>query len=349
MKKIFTLLAAMLCCYPLYSQESEASGGPSLTVVSRLEGNPVISLNSKGDNDFSMGWSSLYTIFEGDLNDHLSYSVINHWLSTSPEDLYKNTFRSDDINWVDKALLTYTTNGPLSFSLGKDMYAMGTFELDAYDFDTYLPTASVFWNNSTVYQWGGSVSYTPNEDHTLTFQVTSSPFSEKPFQNGLLTYNLYWNGQVGPWHAIYSTNLMEYDRGNFIHVLALGNQFELGDWTLTLDYVNKASSASHFFDRDMSLLMGVNYNIRDQWELFLKGGYEFVHHGFDNLGDGYFWELDGGTPTGISKDYGFIGGGVTCYPLKNSQDLRLHGVVSFNNYSHAMQVSVGATYYWQLL
>ena len=113
MKKYLVVCAAalsLLPCFPLHSQEADDTGaGVGLTIVPRLELTPVF---SEGKGDFTLGNSSLYSLFEGNILDNLSFSVSNHWLSDSPADLYRikgegaNLFRSDWTNWLDWAYLT---------------------------------------------------------------------------------------------------------------------------------------------------------------------------------------------------------------------------------------------------
>ena len=104
-RKVFAMAVVMLSCASIQAQEQveRDSGGFSadLTVIPRLEGIQSFPLGSDASKDISWGNSSLYTLFEGNLNDHFSFSVSNHWLGDDPEWLYKNTFHSDNTNWVD--------------------------------------------------------------------------------------------------------------------------------------------------------------------------------------------------------------------------------------------------------
>ena len=93
MKKLLVTAASMLLCFLALSQEANELGGSSaeLSVVARgeyLYGDPL-------------GNSSLYTLLDGSISEHFSYSIANHWLSSDPVSLYTNTFRSDDVNWLD--------------------------------------------------------------------------------------------------------------------------------------------------------------------------------------------------------------------------------------------------------
>ena len=156
-RKVFAMAVVMLSCASIQAQEQveRDSGGFSadLTVIPRLEGIQSFPLGSDASKDISWGNSSLYTLFEGNLNEHFSYSVCNHWLGDDPEWLYKNTLHSDNTNWVDWVNLTYAI-GNFSITAGKDMVTMGGIEYDDYDFDVYTDLCSGLWQNYSCYQWG---------------------------------------------------------------------------------------------------------------------------------------------------------------------------------------------------
>ncbi len=352
MKRTLLLLAVALCYFSASAQEVESGSNnmPELTIVPRFDVNPYIPIG-KGESSVDFGNSSLYTLFEGGIGEHFSYSMCNHWLSTDPASLYRNSFRSDDVNWLDWLTLTYSTGG-FSFTLGKDMLSIGGYELDAYDVDSHYNISSTIWHNLAIYQWGGKVEYTtPSESSTVAFQFATSPFGERPFASKLFAYSLYWTGGYGCWSPIWSANFIECERGRFISILSLGNRFDIGNFAIELDYMNRARSARQYFNQDMTLLARASYNHNDRFEIFVKGGYEY-RHGEDWFGYGDEWEPDGSiVPSGIltTKDYIFYGAGVHYYPLRESQDLRLHAVVAANNYSKSVAVTVGATYYFNLV
>lgn len=351
MKKTLALLAAISSCFCTYAQEAEsADNTPELTIIPRVDVNPYIPVGNKGNAGVDFSNTGLYTLFEGNIGEHFSYSMCNHWLSTDPKSLYQNTFRSDDTNWVDWANITYST-GCFSLTVGKDVLAIGGFELDAYDVDSHINLSSTFWNNIAMYQWGAKVEFTTNSDSSVALQFATSPFAERPFAGKLFTYSLYWTGEYGCFSPIYSLNFMEYERGRFLSILSLGNRFDIGDFYIELDYMNRARSVKEL-GKEMSIIGKAGYNLGDKAEFFIKGGYEFRHGEEDLFGYGDEWELDGSiVPTGIlrNKDYAFYGAGIHFYPLRDSQDLRLHAVAAANNYSNEVSLTVGVTYYFNLV
>jgi hypothetical protein len=158
-RKVFAMAVVMLSCASIQAQEERDSDGFSadLTVIPRLEGIQSFPLGSDANEDISWGNSSLYTLFEGNLNEHFSFSVCNHWLADDPEYLYQDTFYSNTTNWVDWVNLTYTL-GNFSITAGKDMVTMGGIEYDDYDFDVYIDMCSGLWQNFACYQWGAKAA-----------------------------------------------------------------------------------------------------------------------------------------------------------------------------------------------
>ena len=170
MKKFLLTMAALLPCLLSHSQQ--------LKFVPRLEASPVFSTGGE-EHDFSfpgiLGESSLYTFFEGDISEHFSFLVSNHWLSTDSMGLYKDTFfYSNTSNWVDFLNFTYTLDW-FSLTLGKDALHIGGWEYDPYDVYSHSAIMSSVWNNLPVYQWGVSAAFAlPWEDNSIDVQMASS-------------------------------------------------------------------------------------------------------------------------------------------------------------------------------
>lgn len=352
MKKIFALLVAVLSYSFTFSQEAEVvDNTPQFVISPRLDLNPYASTNGRGGK-FDWSNSSLYTFLDGSVGEHFSYSVCNHWLSTDPKSLYQGTFRSDMLSWIDWANITLSF-GKFDFTLGKDVLALGNYEEDANDVDSHFNMSSFFWNMAQIYQWGASATINTDEDSSIQLQFATSPFAERPFAGKLFTYSLRWRGTYGCFSPLYSVNFMEYERGKFLNFVALGNRFEFGNATIDLDYMNRASTIKKFFSQEMTLTAKFNYNFNDKVDLFVKGGYEFNHSENDFFGyefpDGEL-DFNGLTPSTLCghKDYVFYGAGVHYYPLRDSQDLRLHAVISSNNYANLVSFLFGITYNFDL-
>lgn len=347
MKKILVLTVALLCYFCTYSQEAKTSDNiPTLIISPRIEVNPHIGLSEGGYYGSDFGATSLYTFLDGTIGEHFSYSMSNHWLSTTPGALYRDPFRSDEADFIDWLTISYNIGG-FTFTLGKESILYGNYEIDYADIDQHAEVCSSFWNKSMTYQWGGKVEYCfSDESSTLAFHFASSPFGERPFASKLFCYSLKWSGEYGCFAPIWSANLIEYERGVFVKTLGLGNGFFFDNLSVEFDAMYRHLK----YDGDNHEALAVckvGYTFKGKVELFAKGGYEYFS-GIDIFG----WKDDFGfIPTDVSLcggNYAFYGAGVNYYPLRNSDALRLHAVISSNNYSNSLAMSFGATYHFDL-
>ena len=345
MKRGLVLLAAILCCFSTYSQEADSNGNiPDFVVTPRFDANLYAPTRTGGYRGFDFGNSSLYTFLDGSVGN-FSYSLCNHWESNDTAALYQNAFFSNEVNFVDWLTLSYRV-GQFNFTIGKDMLALGTWELDYYDVDVHTSLVSTFWHKVAIYQWGGSVDYTTkDESTTLRFQFGTSPFGERPFASKLFTYSLDWHGEYGCFSPIWSVNFVEYDSGQFANIIALGNAFSMGDFTLELDYMNRATTAKNFFNQEFSVAAQLIYNYKDKVEVFAKGGYE-SYNGSDIFG--YEDELFIPTDNSLLPRYWYAGGGLHYFPLRDSRALRLHAVAAYNNFANSVSINIGASYHFNL-
>ena len=380
MRKILILLTTLLSGSLAFAQEAESTTGNELEVriIPRFELNPYAPVKGNGWS-MDRGTTSLYTQLEGSIGDHVSYFFSNHWLSTDPASLYvidedgeksANLFRNDNLNWLDMGYVNLNF-GSWDFTLGKDMVVIGSYEEDAYDYDSHANLNSYFWNAAQVYQWGAKVAWTtPDESHQLVAQVMSSPFSCRPFgaswfgkeEGHLKTFSLGWYGDFDWFAPIWSVNMMEYAKGRYIKMLGLGNQFYAGDFTFTLDWINRFEAVDGAFLSDETTLAGsAMLNINDKWEIFAKAGW-------DNApGKDYFcyadsFDDDSFVPSWLTlfvvdanmnlerrhRTYKYGGLGVHWYPLADSQDLRVHAVAAYNNLAECVSLNVGVTYNFSL-
>ena len=228
------------------------------------------------------------------------------------------------------------------------MLSIGTWELDYYDVDVHTSLVSPLWHKLAIYQWGGNVEYTTkDESTTLRFQFGTSPFGEWPFRSNRFVYSLYWTGEYGCFAPIWSANFMELEeKGQFASIIALGNAFYLGDFTLEVDYMNRATSVKNFFNQEFSVGAQLLYNHKDKVEAFVKGGYDH-YNGSDIFGyedDTWFIPFD----NSFCPRYWYVGGGVHYFPLRDSRDLRLHAVAAYNNFAKSVSITLGATYHFNL-
>jgi len=254
MKKISLSTAALLLCLLAHSQEADSLGRyAEFTIIPRLDAglnSPVLSKGGSNESTFNPGNSSLYTTFEGSISEHLSFTIENHWLQAGEEaipGLYRNTGRSDNVNWLDYCVLDYNIGG-FTFGVGKDMIYTGGFESQDWDYDSHPELNSTFWNAFSSYQWGARVGYsTPSGMTSFTAQMVSSPFGEHPFASRLWCWSGQWAGEYGPISNFWSVTAAQsrdeetgVKKANWL--VCLGQQVELGNWTIGLDWFNRMGS-----------------------------------------------------------------------------------------------------------
>lgn len=363
MKKLTVVLTALLCCSLAYSQEVD------VRIIPRADVNTYVPTASGEGWDVDFGNTSLYTLIEGTFLEDFSYSVANHWISmygyqTPGSDiagLYTGSLYNNANNWLDWANLTYTLStekaGSFSITAGKDVMVIGGYETDAYDWDAHFGLASMFWNYAPIYQWGGKLGYiTPGESTEIYFQATTSPYGGMMFRDKQFVHlGLIGYGEYGFYRPIWSTNFVQYAPGKFMNIIALGNEVDAGPVTIGMDWLNRARTTTDFFNQEFTLMGTVKWAINDQFELFAKGGWEsFREDGFftnplteENDVYGLYTEyadVDLGVFKPLPQDYVWGGIGLHWYPLKDSQDLRVHAVVTANNWSNSIQVNIGAIY-----
>lgn len=324
--KIMVVLAALtLPCFLAFSQEADNSGrSVGLSLIPRLDLNPQISVGDKGDDDFTLGNSSFYSLFEGEILDNLSFSLCNHWLSDEPGSLYSNSFRSDDNTWTDWAYLTYTHKSGFGVSLGKMMMDVGGIEYDDYDYDVHPEMASALWNNLACYQWGGKITWTaPSENHTFGLQAVTSPYGKRPFSSGLYSYAASWKGSFNPLETIWSVAAVETEENRYDWIVSIGDRLNFDNLSVSLDYFSKVGDEEDILLKGGTYMAGLNWEASEQIDVVAKAGYE--HSSF--------------------FDHRFYGAGVHWYPLKGSRDLKVHSVVAYNSAEEILSVNLGVTYY----
>ena len=101
---MFVLFAFLLLSCAWFAQDVKAQSEGTLLVVPRLDVDPAYSFS---DNSWSadLGTTAFYTYFDGNLGDHFSWSVANHWFAYTSsfddtKDLYRNTWRAD-VLWIN--------------------------------------------------------------------------------------------------------------------------------------------------------------------------------------------------------------------------------------------------------
>ena len=154
----------------------------------------------------------------GDIGDHISYFFRQRIV---PVKGYTELFDNTDFLYIQ-----YKFNDQWSLRMGKEAIHVGGFEYDAPPIDVYYYTH--YWGHFPCFLLGMSASYTDKSGkNKFSFNIANSPYvkyQNNSWKSGLLSYNLFWSGNFGPFHTLYSVNFLEYQRGKFINFIALGHK-----------------------------------------------------------------------------------------------------------------------------
>ena len=251
----------------------------------------------------------------GEVGDHISYFIRQRII---PHAGTVNFFDNTDFLYIQ-----YRFNDNWALRLGKEALYVGGYEYDAPPIDVYYYTH--YWGAIPCFHIGASAIYTDKSGkNKVVLQVANSPYVKyggNTWKSGLLSYNLYWAGDYGPFHTLYSVNMMEYQRGKFINYIALGNQLRFPKWSIYLDWTNRAAGFDKFFE-DFSLVSRVDWHVSPSVNLFAKGGYEQNTAGY-YYGDHV--DVDMVMPNDLA--HCFYGLGVEYRP-RVYPDLRVHAFVA---------------------
>ena len=336
MKRLLVVCAAaLLPCFLVSAQEADNSGrSVELSVIPRLDLNPVFFTEDGGGGEFTLGNTSLYSLFEGNITENLSFSVCNHWAAfdtvrdgffDSTKQLYQSTLYSDNTNWVDWAYLTYSV-GNFAFTIGKDMVTTGGLEFDDYDFEVHPSLVSSFWQNFSCYQWGAKAAFTtPSEGDTFSFQFSTSPYGERPFASGLFNYSLEWRGEHGPLETIWSATAMGVDKGKFQPVFTLGQRLNFDTFSVGLDAFSIVGDELDILRKGITLMPVVTFSPSEKVTLLAKGGYEKYAFEGEYLSFQRWWG-------GLAFHW---------FPIEN---LRVHAVASYDHAFSFVSLTAGLLY-----
>ena len=262
----------------------------------------------------------------GDMGDHISYFVRQRII---PVKGFTEFFDNTDFLYIQ-----YKFNDQWSLRMGKEAIFVGGFEYDAPPIDVYYYTH--YWGSFPCFLIGVSAAYTDKSGkNKIVLNVANSPYvhyMDNRWNSGLLSYNLYWSGNFGPFHTLYSVNFLEYQRGKFLNLIALGNQLKFNKWSIYFDWINRAAGFKNFF-KDFSLVSRLDWHVSPSVNLFAKGGYEqnFSEYTY-SVDDGEFAQK-GLTPVSTDMlmpngtNYWFYGLGLEYRP-RIYPDLRVHAWVA---------------------
>ena len=88
-----------------------------------------------------------------------------------------------------------------------------------------------------------------------------------------MAYNLYWAGNMGHLHTLWSTSLVEYKWGNYLNMTMLGTKLVYDKWDLYFDFIHHAL-ATDDWGKNFGFVSCANYYFTDRFNIFIKGMYE---------------------------------------------------------------------------
>ena len=304
------LLFAIMMLIPAFMQAQE-NGLVNLRIEARLDYMQEYR-QGQAANDYS-GFKGRYLNIrmDGQISEHFTYSYRQR-LNKPNNDI--SFFNATD--WIN---LTYT-NRNWSVTAGKQVVGIGGYEYDVAPIDLYI--YSEYWGNIPCFRVGVSGAYTTDDEKDkFVLQFCESPFRDHELNADnaqMFAYNAVWYGSHGLFSTIWSVNMMEYLPGRFINYIALGNRFTFGDFQFDIDIMNRAVSTRNFLGKDMSVMSKFTWSPSEQLNVFAIATHDFNHA--DEVGD---WSVLPGTE--ITR----VGAGLEYFPLKNSQDIRLHMACSY--------------------
>lgn len=316
---------------------------PSISIDSRFGYDRVVSGGPAG-----FGGDGLYLNIDGKISKNLSYSLCQRFFSSQGDD--DSAF--DNTDWLT---LSYEL-GSFSFTAGKDVVMVGSFEYDAYDIDSYFDMNSMFYNTFGCYQWGVKAAWTPSEERSIALQVTNSPFSFYPREDNLYAYNLAWSDGWDCYSSLWSVNMFEYEHGKFVKCIALGNMFYIGNLSLGLDCIALDANLKDRVDDQLTINFMPSYEFGNKFRLFGKLGWERVGEDlpYDFTGE-YLSAEDMALANEeniytlpaflvAGQDYWFYGAGLEYFPIKDNDSVRLHAVWASNNFTNRHSINIGLTW-----
>lgn len=287
-------------------------------------------------DDANSGFEGKYFLLrvEGEIIPGLTYA----WRQR----MNKATFDGRFFDSTDWLYVAYAYDG-WRFSGGKEVVAVGGFEYDRNPVGLY--STSLFWQNISCFQFGAGVGYMLGKSDQLTFQVAQSPFFTSDRRN-MYAWSVLWIGDHGWYKSLWSANMMEYLPDKYISYLALGNRFELGNFVLELDLMNRAAARQRFLFSDCSVMAELAWKPAERWRIHTKYTYDVNRS--DNKAD--MVVLNG-------TELSMAGGGIEFAPLKKRlTSLNLHAAAYYawgRNANpedimqrHSLMVSAGVT--WEM-
>ena len=329
-KALLLIVLGLFTCLQTFSQDKKP-----IVTLDNLQLNTradfTVDYHLKNDS-LAHGFAGKYLVvaLDGTISNRFSYHLRQR--INAPNISFANTF----FQGTDWAYLNWNFTDNFFLSAGKQVVAIGGWEYDTNPIDIYYGTE--FWNTVCCYAVGASLNYKDisGKNHML-FQVCNSPFINEAMQS-IYSYNLMWYGNFEHFKTTYSVNMIEYQPGEFINCIALGNKLQFNGVEMYLDLTHRASFEQKFFGQDITAIYGIGVDIGPKWIVFAKAGYDYNPAGLRHIG-----VYDPNVTPSEKVDFESLG--FEYYPM-GSRNIRLHlcGSHTCVDGSHKYQGNIGLTW-----
>lgn len=317
------------------------------------------------DTHFGFQARQLRLEFRGNINERIFYRLRHRLNRSNAGASLDNLARATDMMYAG-----FRVNEKWTVTAGKVCQAWGGYEFDLNPMNIY--EYSDFIEHIDNFMVGGMLTYTPDENHELNFQVTNSRIDtfEKLYPNNKdikasnapLAYIFNWNGSM--WDGLIQTRWgIGYEQESESHSgtkIMLGTMLNLPKFMMFFDYMRANQGLDRFgyakIHTDViglthnealkgttynSFVVKAEYQMHENWNVFGKFMYETAR-------------VDKDIPSGFKdserNSFGYFLG-VEYMPFKD-QDLRFFATYVGRKYTyitdafntHSNRFSIGMMY-----
>lgn len=326
----FVIYLAFLASAIAAGAQDKSPFNIDIRFIPRFEGQ--LAASSEEGTSVGLGSSSIYTVMNVGIREHLSFKMTNRWLSDDPAGLYGGSFSGKTRNWMDmcNARLSYDH---FDFTLGKDKVAVAGIDMDLQGqgreliHDAFADNilASYLWQDMPYYQWGAKAAFKAGRKNPirLSLQACTSPYSEVIFKSMTFMYSAQFEGWFGPYHNNWSVSAVERSKGRFDYLVTIGNTLAFGPVTVEASWYNSMGYGVYNILGGNTIRTGVTIAPSKRWDLALRG-------------NGYYSKRVSGTVAGVCGGAAFH-----FYPLRNSQSIRTYASAGYDSLAGNALASAG--------
>lgn len=232
--------------------------------------------------------------FRGNINENIFYRFRHRLNRSNAGTDLDNLARATNMMYAG-----FKLNDKWTLTAGKMCQAWGGFEFDLNPMNIY--EYSDFVENMDNFMLGAMVTYAPNKDHELNFQITdvrNSTFNSlykntsEQASNSPLTYIVNWNGNFfdNQFQTRWALGYEQESKNNSGTMVMLGNRLNFSNFQVFLDYmyayqgIDRLGYASIYpeisgisYNHPLrktsynSFVCKAEYQPSDRWNVFVQG------------------------------------------------------------------------------